>query len=163
MKAFMDTKKSLLVVLVIAVLVVGVFFFVKRGNKQTQPVSEPILVSSTNATPQPVASDDAAVAARENDAVTESPIVDAAVSEIVGSWKNDELGYEFIYTFNADGTGKYSIMGSAMAFTYTLGDNKITITFAGDTAAFETQYRLDGETLNIIDSLGNDTLYQKMD
>ena len=81
---------------------------------------------------------------------------------IVGSWKNDELGYDFIYTFNEDGTGKYDAAGTNMEFTYTTEGDKISILYTGVTVPFETEYRIDGDTLNVVDSVGNDTLYKRV-
>ena len=81
---------------------------------------------------------------------------------LVGSWKNDEMGYDFIYTFNEDGTGKYDAAGTIMDFTYTTDGDNISILYDGDTVSFDTTYHLDGDTLNVVDSIGNDTLYQRV-
>lgn len=78
---------------------------------------------------------------------------------LVGSWKYE--GGNFTYTFKDDGTGTYNAAGNLMEFTYTTDENKIAITYTGNTAAFETEYSIDGDTLNVKDSLGNDTLYKK--
>lgn len=83
-------------------------------------------------------------------------------TSIVGSWKNDDLGSDFIYTFNEDGTGKYDAAGTLMEFTYTTQDGRISILYTGDTIPFETDYSVDGDVLNIIDSIGNDTLYERV-
>lgn len=80
---------------------------------------------------------------------------------IVGSWKYQ--GGNYTYVFNEDGTGKYEFGGAAMEFTYEIKDgNKISILYTGNTAAFESEYKIDGDTLNIIDSFGNDTIYKKV-
>ena len=79
---------------------------------------------------------------------------------LVGSWKYQ--GGNFTYTFNDDGTGTYDASGNNMEFTYKTDGNKISITYTGNTAAFETEYSIDGDTLNVKDSLGNDTLYKKV-
>lgn len=82
---------------------------------------------------------------------------------IVGQWKNDSLGYDYIYTFNSDGTGKYDAAGTIMKFTYTLKGDKISIQYEGENMeSFDTKYSIDGNTLNVVDSLGNDTLYKKI-
>ena len=83
-------------------------------------------------------------------------------SEIVGSWKNNSYGSDYIYTFNEDGTGKYDAAGTLMEFTYTIDGSKISILYTGNTDPFETEFKIDGDTLNVIDSLGKDTLYQKV-
>lgn len=87
-------------------------------------------------------------------------------NSIVGSWKYDgsEYGnYEFIYTFNEDGTGKYEAAGRTMEFTYETKDgNKLSILYKGNTASFDTEYEIKDNTLNVKDSLGNDTIYKKV-
>ena len=79
---------------------------------------------------------------------------------IVGQWKYD--GADYTYTFNEDGTGNYNAYGTKMEFTYELKDDQISILYTGNTDPFETKYSIDGDTLNIVDSLGKDTLYKKV-
>ena len=79
---------------------------------------------------------------------------------IVGRWKYD--GADYTYTFNEDGTGNYDAAGTKMEFTYTIEGNKISILYTGNTSPFETEYSIEGETLNIIDSFGSDTLYKRV-
>ena len=79
---------------------------------------------------------------------------------LVGSWKYD--GADYTYTFNEDGTGNYDAAGTKMEFTYTTEENKISILYTGNTSPFETQYSIEGDTLNIIDSFGSDTLYKRV-
>ena len=86
----------------------------------------------------------------------------AGDNALVGSWENKSYGSSYTYTFNADGTGKYDAAGTIMEFTYTTSGNKISILYTGNTDPFETEYNIDGNTLNVIDSLGNDTLYEKV-
>ena len=73
---------------------------------------------------------------------------------IVGKWQSKDYS-SYVYTFNEDGTGDYS--GSK--FTYKVEENKISITYEGSTAAFESTYEIKGNELNIKDSFGNDTIY----
>ena len=83
---------------------------------------------------------------------------------IVGKWKNSTTikGYEFIYTFNKDGTGKYDAAGTIMNFTYKIEGDNISIKYEGENMEpFDTKFSIDGNTLNIVDSFGNDTLYKK--
>lgn len=82
-----------------------------------------------------------------------------ASNTIVGSWKYESGDYT--YTFNEDGTGEYLISSTKMEFTYTTDSNKISILYKGNTAAFETEYAIDGDTLNIKDSFGKDTIYKR--
>ena len=86
----------------------------------------------------------------------------AGDSALVGSWENKSYGSSYTYTFNEDGTGKYDAGGTLMEFTYTTSGNKISILYTGNTDPFETEYSIDGDTLNVIDSLGHDTLYEKV-
>lgn len=80
---------------------------------------------------------------------------------IVGSWKYDGGGYT--YTFNEDGTGKYENGISALEFTYETKDgNILSILYTGSTVPFETEYKIEGDTLNVIDSFGSDTIYKKV-
>lgn len=95
--------------------------------------------------------------APETAAVTESHTPSSG-GDIVGSWEY-ELG-SFVYTFNADGTGVYDVAGQPMNFTYTADGSVLSITYEGS-PAMELEYELDGDTLNIKDSLGNDTIYRK--
>ena len=81
---------------------------------------------------------------------------------IVGQWKNDAYGSNFVYTFNADGTGKYDAAGTLMEFTYTIDGDKISILYTGNTASFDTTFSIEKDTLNVKDSLGNDTLYKRV-
>ncbi len=78
---------------------------------------------------------------------------------LIGKWEYESGGY--VYTFNEDGTGSYSYAGVEAKFTYTTEDNKLSITYDGSTAAFETTYTIDGDVLNIKDSFGNDTIYKR--
>lgn len=83
----------------------------------------------------------------------------ASTNAIVGAWKYEQGGYT--YHFNEDGTGFYDVSGSQMEFTYKTEGNKIAITYKGNSAAFETEYEIKDDTLNIKDSFGRDTLYKK--
>ena len=85
--------------------------------------------------------------------------------ELVGTWKNDTTvkGYEFVYTFNADGTGEYDAAGTVMKFTYKVDGNKISFKYTGeDMETWDTTYSVDGDTLNVKDSNNEDTLYKKV-
>ncbi len=75
---------------------------------------------------------------------------------LVGSWKYN--GMDYTYTFNEDGTGSYS----NMEFTYSTEGNQISILYTGNTEPFVTEYSIEGDTLNVKDSLGHDTLYKKV-
>jgi len=76
-------------------------------------------------------------------------------SNLVGSWTYPNTPYT--YVFKEDGTGSYA--GSPI--TYTTSGDKIAIYFDGTTFPYESTYSIEGNKLNIIDSLGNNTIYIK--
>ena len=89
-------------------------------------------------------------------------------SDIVGEWKYFDSYYEtpelnFVYIFNADGTGSYGVPDvDSQVFKYEVDGNKLIVRF--DTAgAFETTFEvINGDTLNVKDSGGQDTLYKRV-
>ena len=149
----MNIKKGLLIVLGIAVLVAGLLALTACNGKKTG--------ETTTAAPETTT----VAASEEASATTQAETTKAAKkvsNDIVGSWKNNDYGSDFIYTFNADGTGKYDAAGTIMEFTYTTSGKKLSILYTGNTTPFETEYSVKGDTLNVIDSIGNDTLYKKV-
>ena len=48
-----------------------------------------------------------------------------------------------------------------MKCTYKIDGDKISILYDGSTVPFETTFSIENDTLNVIDSLGNDTLYTR--
>ena len=76
---------------------------------------------------------------------------------IVGKWA---LG-SYVYTFNEDNTCSYDIAGTIMKCTYKADGKKLSITYDGNTATFDTNYSINGNKLNIKDSFGNDTIYTR--
>lgn len=91
----------------------------------------------------------------------EAPSTTAATGKdaLVGSWEYQGGGYT--YTFNADGTGTYDISGNVMKFTYEATDSKLSITYEGNTAPMTLDYSISGKVLNVKDSNGADTLYNR--
>ena len=85
----------------------------------------------------------------------------STASSIIGSWKNDSLGINFIYTFYSDGTGSYDMGGTVKEFTYKIEGDKLSVLYTGDTEPFVNEFEIDGDTLNVIDSNGDDTLYKR--
>lgn len=84
------------------------------------------------------------------------------VDPIVGKWQSKDLP-DYIYTFNADGTGKYDMPGKVLDLTYTTESGKITISFQGEGYTPVTlDYIVEGDSVNIKDSFGNDTFYLKV-
>jgi len=102
----------------------------------------------------------------KNDSETKESSSSAVVSEqsvdlLTGQWQSEQLP-DYIYTFNADGTGQYDMAGKILALNYTTDNGKITITFLEEGYTPVTlDYELDGDKLNIKDSFGKDTFYIK--
>ena len=76
-------------------------------------------------------------------------------ASIVGSWTYPNS--TMTYKFNADGTGSYY----GRDFTYTTSGDKLSILYNGDTSSFDTTYEIKDNKLNVRDSFGNDTIYNK--
>ncbi|MBR0415244.1 MAG: hypothetical protein IJI67_09265 [Clostridia bacterium] len=83
----------------------------------------------------------------------------ASDGSIVGDWEYESGG--FTYTFKADGSGVYDAGGTLMPFTYTASGGKLSITYEGSTEPMVLDYEINGNKLNVKDSLGNDTIYNK--
>ena len=77
--------------------------------------------------------------------------------DILGSWEYESGG--FVYTFYDNGTGTYDVAGNVMNFTYETNGSVLKITYEGS-PAMELEYELNGDTLNVKDSTGNDTIYK---
>ena len=76
---------------------------------------------------------------------------------IVGKWAHGS----FIYTFNSNGTCNYDAAGTNMECTYKIEKDKLTIQYKGTDAPFETKFKIEGNTLHVLDSFGTDTTYEK--
>ena len=76
---------------------------------------------------------------------------------IIGDWGHGS----YVYTFNEDKTCNYSAGGTDMKCTYTIEDDKLSILFDGNTAPFETTFKIENDTLIIKDSFDNDVEYTK--
>ena len=83
---------------------------------------------------------------------------DGECSALVGSWAYEEDA-NFIYTFNANGTGSYEVYGETINFTYT--DNGTSVEIVFDDAPGTFDYTVDGNTLVLVDSTGTDVRYIK--
>ncbi len=114
---------------------------------------------TTKAAETTKAPETAAPATAEADDTNGGELKTGAVDEkIIGTWEYEEGG--FVYTFNANGTGTYDAFGQIMKFTYTADGAVLSITYEGSPAV-DLDYELDGDTLNIKDSFGNDTFYNR--
>ena len=125
----------------------------KNNAEETSASTEAAATSSATEAPAP-----AATAA----AVIETKAQVSADTGIVGSWDYAELS-GIVYTFNADGTGTYDLLGEVMEFTYEADGSALKITYLDENvdAATELEYEIDGDVLNVKDSLGNDTIYKR--
>ena len=77
-----------------------------------------------------------------------------AKKTIVGDWEYKNGGYT--YHFNEDGTGTYM---DTMKLTYKEDNGKVTITFDGADNSLEGTW--EGDVLNVKDSFGSDTIYNR--
>ena len=76
---------------------------------------------------------------------------------LVGSWSHGS----YTYTFNEDGTGKYSYDSRFMEFTYEDKGNEVEILYHGNTNSNTFEYKIEGKKLIIKDSFDNDVEYIK--
>ena len=163
----MNIKKGLVIILGIAVLLAGLFALTACNGKKTDETTtvapETTTVAETTETNQKTtAAKSEKTTTVTNQVETPKASEETTSGKIVGSWKNSDYGSDYIYTFKADGTGKYDAAGTVMEFTYTTKGNTLSILYTGNTAPFETKFSVKGNTLNVIDSIGNDTLYKKV-
>lgn len=96
---------------------------------------------------------------QRSDPAAETAKAGATDNGLVGSWEYESGG--FTYTFNSDGSGVYDVAGTQMKFTYTAENSVLSITYEGSTAPMQLEYVLSGDTLNVKDSGGNDTIYHR--
>ena len=117
---------------------------------------------TTAPTEAPAPATTEAPAPAKTEAVIETEAKASADTGLVGSWDFAELS-GMVYIFNADGTGSYDMFGEAMHFTYEADGSTLTITFTDEDVDVPTElaYTIDGDTLNVKDSLGNDTIYKR--
>ena len=83
---------------------------------------------------------------------------------LIGDWvyfNGSSTQSNIYYTFKDEKNGSYTFYGSARNFTYTDDGTKLTILYDGDTAAFETTFKIEDDKLTIKDSLGNDVVYTR--
>jgi predicted small secreted protein len=87
-----------------------------------------------------------------------------ASSGVVGEWAYSDEGTvnsSFLYTFNADMTGSYNIIGD---FTYTDDGKTLVFTYTDSdiyTDPMDFDYRIEGDKLILIDDIGGETVYVK--
>ena len=79
-------------------------------------------------------------------------------ASLVGTWK---YGDTYAYTFEEGGKGNYDAGGNVMNFTYVDNGDSVTITYDGNTQGSDFKYHIDGDTLVIEDSFGEEVRYTK--
>ena len=128
----------------------------KNDAKETTAPTESATVSTATEALAPAKTEAATDAAIETEAKT------SADNGLVGSWDYAELS-GMVYTFNANGTGSYDMFGEVMNFTYEADGSTLKIIFTDEDVDVPTElaYTIDGDTLNVKDSLGNDTIYKR--
>lgn len=131
----------------------------KNDVKETSP-TESATVSTATEAPAPATTE--APAPAKTEAVIETEANASADNSLVGSWDFAALS-GMVYTFNANGTGSYDMFGEVMNFTYEADGSTLKITFTDEDVDVPTElaYTIDGDTLNVKDSLGNDTIYKR--
>ena len=93
---------------------------------------------------------------------TTSAVSDTNNSQsIVGSWATELYGDEYVYTFNADGTGVYNAVGKIMNLTYKTEDGIYYETFEGSTSAVKRPYRVENNQFIVEDTYGEEIVYNK--
>ena len=140
----------------------------KNDAKETTAPTESATVSTATEAPAPATTEAPAPATTEapapakTEAVIETEANASADNGLVGSWDFAALS-GMVYTFNADGTGSYDMFGEVMNFTYEADGSTLKLTFTDEDVDVPTElaYTIDGDTLNVKDSLGNDTIYKR--
>ena len=80
---------------------------------------------------------------------------------LVGKWKAEGYSVDYYYIFNEDKTCAYEMAGAKMECTYEDDGTKVTILYKGNTESSSYEYKIDGDTLTIKDSFGNDVIYKR--
>ena len=81
---------------------------------------------------------------------------------LVGKWQAQTLP-DYVYTFNADGSGQYNMAGTDLEMNYSTENGKITMNYTTEGYSSVTlDYILEEDRLNIKDSFGKDTFYLRV-
>lgn len=108
-------------------------------------------------------------ACNKNDNDSEQSSQTSVVSEpsepadpLVGKWQAETLP-EYVYTFNADGSGQYDMAGTILEMNYSTENGKITMNYTTEGYSSVTlDYILEEDRLNIRDSFGKDVFYLRV-
>lgn len=157
--------KKLAAIICAAVLILS--FAACNENTDKKESADPSAASEVASTAaKTTAAETTATETTATETTAEEPTVEETAAaakvedtDIIGTWEF-ELG-GFTYTFNDDGTGKYEVVGGLMTFSYEADGSKLTLNYDDGLPSAELEYSIDGDTLNIRDSAGNDTIYHK--
>ena len=153
----MKTIVKIIAVTVCALLILSLGACSKKADTaESAAATEAAATEAAAETTAETTAEAATAAETEASAETEAQ----SASPLVGSWDYAELS-GFVYTFNEDGTGKYDAFGEVLNFTYTVTDSTLEFHYEDTDAPFTTEYTIDGDTLTIKDSLGEDVKYIK--
>ena len=137
------------------ILMCGLFAGCSDSNNKTSDPTEALETISivteaaeTTDAPQPA-----------TEAQTET-VADGNDSPLIGTWEYKDMS-GFTYIFNADGTGTYDVLGEVMNFNYTDNGDSFTMTFDDTDAPTTLSYSIDGNTLTVTDSFGENVKYIK--
>lgn len=99
---------------------------------------------------------------RQTSVASEPPKESEPADPLVGKWQAETLP-EYVYTFNADGSGQYDMAGTILEMNYSTENGKITMNYTTEGYSSVTlDYVFEGDRLNIKDSFGKDTFYLKV-
>lgn len=141
---------KILIIGIMTVIAIPAFTACQKGNENL------VASSPSQASVSSAAESDGDKVSAAGSSRTESL---SSAQQIVGKWTYDSGNYT--YDFKEDGSGIYDASGTVMKFKYELKDNRISILYEGKSNALILEYELDGDTLNIKDSFGNDTIYKR--
>ena len=88
-------------------------------------------------------------------------VVGCGQKGLVGKWRAEGYSVDYYYVFNEDKTCAYEMSGAKMECTYEDDGTKVTILYKGNTSSNTYEYTIDGNTLTIKDSFGNDVKYTR--
>ena len=83
---------------------------------------------------------------------------------LIGDWayfNGSSKDSSIYYTFKDEKNGSYTFGGATRNFTYTNDGKALTILYDGDTMSATYEYKLDGDTFTIKDSIGQDVVYKR--
>jgi len=129
--------KIILRISAIAIAAASLFMFTACNNNNSEQSSETSVVSEPSEELEPA-------------------------DPLVGKWYAETLP-DYVYTFNADGSGQYDMAGTILEMNYSTENGKIKMNYTTEGYSSVTlDYILEEDRLNIKDSFGKDTFYLKV-